>query len=266
MSRRRFLKSVAVALAAGAVPARLTAAFDPFEKNIRGLQRAMGAGQITSAHLVQFYLDRIAAYDQAGPRVNAVLHVNPNAAADARALDAERRRGRARGPLHGIPILLKDNVDTKDMPTTGGCLALSGVIPKRDAFQVRKLREAGAVTLGKVNLHELALGLTTVSSLGGQTLEPSRSGARAARSRSGGHRVRGPLDRRVHLRERVAELPHAPKARSRADDCRACVREVRSLHRRREGDRHFWQRHHDPRARHHRLRRDGVVMKVFRVE
>src|SRR5205085_11796883 len=84
----------------------------------------------------------------------------------------ERRRGRTRGPLHGIPILVKDNFDTKDMPTTGGCLALAGVVPKSDAFQVRKLREAGAVLLGKVNLHELALGLTTVSSLGGQTLDP----------------------------------------------------------------------------------------------
>jgi hypothetical protein len=169
-SRRQFLQSAAASLAVvGVGPMRLTAAFDPLEKNIGELQRAMASGQITSAQLVQFYLDRIAAYD---PLVNAVLYVNPNAAADARALDAERRRGNARGPLHGIPILLKDNFDTKDMPTTGGALALSGVIPKDDAFQVKKLREAGAVILGKVNLHELALGLTTVSSLGGQTLDP----------------------------------------------------------------------------------------------
>ena len=126
----------------------------------------MGAGQITSVQLVQFYLDRIAAYDGV---VNAVLYVNPRAVDEARALDEERRRGRTRGPLHGIPILLKDNFDTKDMPTTGGCLALAGIVPKDDAFQVKKLRDAGAVLLGKVNLHELALGLTTVSSLGGQT-------------------------------------------------------------------------------------------------
>jgi len=168
-SRRRFLKSAAVALTAAAAPARLSAAFDPFEKTIRELQDAMRRKKITSAELVQFYLDRIANYDA---QVNAVLFVNPHAIDDARALDAERRGGRTRGPLHGIPILLKDNFETKDMPTTGGCLALQGILPKDDAFQVRRLRDAGAVLLGKVNLHELALGLTTVSSLGGQTRDP----------------------------------------------------------------------------------------------
>ena len=168
-SRRTFLKSAAAALAATAAPVRLRAAFDPLEKTIRELQDAMRRKQITSAELVQFYLDRIVKYD---PQVNAVLFVNPRALDHARALDAERRRGRTRGPLHGIPILLKDNFETKDMPTTGGCLALSGLVPKDDAFQVKRLREAGAVLLGKVNLHELALGLTTVSSLGGQTRNP----------------------------------------------------------------------------------------------
>jgi Asp-tRNA(Asn)/Glu-tRNA(Gln) amidotransferase A subunit family amidase len=168
-SRRRFLKSAAIVLAAGATPARLRAAFDPFEKTIRELQDAMRRKHITSVELVQFYLDRIAKYDA---QVNAVLFVNPRALDDARALDAERVRGRTRGPLHGIPILLKDNFDTRDMPTTGGCLALSAIVPKEDAFQVKRLREAGAVLLGKVNLHELALGLTTVSSLGGQTRNP----------------------------------------------------------------------------------------------
>jgi len=173
-SRRQFLKSAtAVLIASGGAGRSLGAeSFDPFEKNIRELQRAMTNGKTSSAQLVQFYLDRIAAYDQAGPRVNAVLHINPNAAADARVLDEERKRRRLRGPLHGIPVLLKDNFDTKDMPTTGGALALAGIVPKDDAFQVRKLRDAGAVILGKVNLHELALGLTTVSSLGGQTLDP----------------------------------------------------------------------------------------------
>jgi Asp-tRNA(Asn)/Glu-tRNA(Gln) amidotransferase A subunit family amidase len=148
------------------------ARFDPFEKNIRELQRAMAAGQLTSAQLVAFYLDRIAAYDQLGPRVNAVIAINPRAAAHARDLDQERRKKGPRGPLHGIPVLLKDNFDTNDMPTTGGCLALSGHQPKDDAFQVKKLRDAGVVILGKVNLHELALGLTTVSSIGGQTVDP----------------------------------------------------------------------------------------------
>ena len=132
----------------------------------------MSSGRLTSAELVQFYLDRIAAYDEAGPRVNAVLFLNPRALDAAHALDIERKTRGPRGPLHGIPVLLKDNFETRDMPTTGGCLALSGLVPRRDAFQIRKLRDAGAVLLGKVNLHELALGLTTVSSLGGQTLDP----------------------------------------------------------------------------------------------
>jgi Asp-tRNA(Asn)/Glu-tRNA(Gln) amidotransferase A subunit family amidase len=168
-SRRQFLKSAAAGLAVGAMPARLAAVFDPLEKTIRELQDAMRRKQITSVELVQFYLDRIVRYD---PQVNAVLFVNLRARDDARALDAERGRGRTRGPLHGVPVLLKDNFETKDMPTTGGCLALQGLVPKADAWQVKKLREAGAVLLGKVNLHELALGLTTVSSLGGQTRNP----------------------------------------------------------------------------------------------
>src|SRR5262245_52118583 len=146
--------------------------FDVAEKSVRDLQSAMAAGQVTSERLVELYLARIAAYDQAGPRLNAVLHVNPNAAAVARALDQERKSRGIRGPLHGIPVLLKDNFETRDMPTTGGSLALRGVVPARDAFQVAKLRLAGAVLLGKVNLHELALGLTGVSSFGGQTLNP----------------------------------------------------------------------------------------------
>src|SRR5215470_8412092 len=169
-SRRRFLKSAAGVLATGTVPVRLrAAAFDPLEKTIRQLQDAMARKEITAAELVQFYLDRIAKYDR---QVNAVLWVSPRALDDARALDVERVRGRTRGPLHGIPILLKDNFETKDAPTTGGCLALQGLVPKDDAFQVKRLREAGAVLLGKVNLHELALGLTTVSSIGGQTRNP----------------------------------------------------------------------------------------------
>ena len=176
-SRRLFLQSAGrVLLTIGSVARRVepvaAQSFDIFEKSIRDLQAAMTARQLTSVQLVQFYLDRIAAYDQAGPGLNSVLYVNPNAVANARALDAERRRRGPRGPLHGIPVLLKDNFDTMDMPTTGGALALSGIVPKADAFQVKKLRQAGVVILGKVNLHELALGLTTISSLGGQTLDP----------------------------------------------------------------------------------------------
>ena len=177
LTRRVFLQSagaVFVAIGGAHRYARsvIAAAYDPYEKSIGELQAAMAAGQTSSAQLVRFYLDRIAAYDQAGPRLNAVLSVNPRASADARALDTERAKRGPRGPLHGIPVLLKDNFETRDLPTTGGSLALSGNIPREDAFQVRKLRQAGAVILGKVNLHELALGLTTVSSLGGQTLDP----------------------------------------------------------------------------------------------
>jgi amidase len=170
--RRTFLKTAGAVLVASAAPAAQARGYDAFEKTIRELQADMAAGATTAVELVRFYLRRIEAFDQAGPRLNAVIAINRRAETVAAMLDAERRRGRIRGPLHGIPVLLKDNLDTADMPTTGGCLALSGRVPRDDAFQVRKLREAGAVILGKLNLHELALGLTTVSSLGGQTLNP----------------------------------------------------------------------------------------------
>ncbi len=190
--RRSFLRSAGAVLLmlAGRRPRLLEAAapYDAFEKSISDLQADMEAGKTSAAELVRFYLSRINAYDQAGPRLNAVLFLNPNAGAEARALDAERKSKKLRGPLHGIPVLLKDNFETRDMPTTGGSLALSGVVPKEDAFQVRKLRQAGAIILGKVNLHELALGLTTVSSLGGQTLDPYDQ-ARAPGGSSGGSGV-----------------------------------------------------------------------------
>lgn len=174
-TRRAFLQSAgatAITLAGGFFGAADAASYDAFEKSLAELQADLTAGRTTAAELVRFYLRRIAAYDQNGPALNAVLFVNPRAGTDAAALDVERRTKGARGPLHGIPVLLKDNFDTKDMPTTGGALALVGATPAADAFQVRKLREAGAVLLGKVNLHELALGLTTISSLGGQTKDP----------------------------------------------------------------------------------------------
>ena len=176
-TRREFIQTSSVTLVGlgfAGVHARAQGveSFDVNEKSIRDLQAAMTAGQVTSEKLVERYLARIAAYDQAGPRLNSVISINPNAAADARALDEERKSRGIRGPLHGIPVLLKDNFETRDMPTTGGSLALRGVVPARDAFQVAKLRLAGAVLLGKVNLHELALGLTGVSSFGGQTLNP----------------------------------------------------------------------------------------------
>ncbi|MGH7502210.1 MAG: amidase [Longimicrobiales bacterium] len=146
--------------------------FEVTEAGIPELQRALAAGTVTSVQLVDAYLRRIAAYDHAGPALNAVLRLNPNARAEAAALDAERARSGPRGMLHGIPILLKDNFDTADLPTTASSIALAGLIPPDDAEQVKRLREAGVIVLGKTNLHELAAGITTISSLGGQTRNP----------------------------------------------------------------------------------------------
>lgn len=176
-TRRSFLRFSSAALAAiGAgvrgVRAQTGQSFDVAEKSITQLQEALVSGQVTSEQLVAAYVARIKAYDQAGPRLNSVISINPRAAAEAEELDRERRERGPRGPLHGIPVLVKDNFDTADMPTTGGSLALVGIVPAQDAYQVRMLRRAGAVLLGKVNLHELALGLTCVSSYGGQTLNP----------------------------------------------------------------------------------------------
>ncbi|MDH4065549.1 MAG: amidase family protein, partial [Acidobacteriota bacterium] len=103
---------------------------------------------------------------------NAMIALNPHALDDAAALDREREVRGPRGPLHGIPVVIKDNYETLDLPTTGGSVALAGFVTRRDAFQVRKLREAGAVILGKTNLHELAAGIITISSMGGQTRNP----------------------------------------------------------------------------------------------
>jgi Asp-tRNA(Asn)/Glu-tRNA(Gln) amidotransferase A subunit family amidase len=143
-----------------------------YEASITELQAAMTAGKASSVGLVDAYLARIAAYDQAGPKLNAMIRLNPAARADAAALDAERRAGKVRGPLHGIPVILKDNYNTAGLATTGGSIALAGLVPATDAFQVRKLRDAGAVILGKANMHELASGIITVGSMGGQTCNP----------------------------------------------------------------------------------------------
>jgi Asp-tRNA(Asn)/Glu-tRNA(Gln) amidotransferase A subunit family amidase len=142
------------------------------EATLAQLQSAMASGALTSRALTQDYLDRIARYDKAGPKLNAFLLVNPRALEEADALDKERAAKGPRGPLHGIPVVLKDNMNTKDMPTTGGSTAFAGAQPQSDAFIVARLREAGALFIGKGNLHELARAGTTVSSLGGQTLNP----------------------------------------------------------------------------------------------
>jgi amidase len=147
-------------------------AFDVAEQSIPDLQNAMRSGQVTSRQLVEAYLARIRKYDQDGPRINAFIALNPKALETADALDAERRSRGPRGMLHGIPIVVKDNYVTADMPTTGGSKALAGFESGRDAFMVKKLRDAGVVIIGKTNLHELAYGITTISSMGGQTRNP----------------------------------------------------------------------------------------------
>jgi amidase len=147
------------------------------EATITELQRALEVRLITAEELVQMYLYRIAAYDKAGPQLNAFLYVNPNALAEARRTDDLRPPGRINEPLFGIPVILKDNIDTADMPTTAGSVALTGSIPPNDAFIVRKLREAGAVIIGKATLTEFANFLTNgmpagYSSLGGYGFNP----------------------------------------------------------------------------------------------
>ena len=147
------------------------------EADIATLQQQLADGSTTSATLTQAYLERIAAIDDAGPRLDAVIELNPEALADARKLDAERVSGKVRGPLHGIPVLLKDNIDALPMANSAGSLALASHRPKTDAFLVQRLRTAGAVILGKTNLSEWANFRSTRSSSGwssrgGQTRNP----------------------------------------------------------------------------------------------
>ena len=137
------------------------------EVGVLDLQAAMRAGDITSRGLVRTYIARIESFDRAGPRVNSVIELNPDAAGIARERDLERRAGKLRGPLHGIPVLLKDNIATADkMQTTAGSLALLNAKPPRDAFIVSRLRDAGAVILGKTNLSEWANFRSTRSTSG----------------------------------------------------------------------------------------------------
>lgn len=138
---------------------------------IQQLSAGMDAGTVTSERLVKLALARIEAYDEKGPHLNAVLTLNAKALEQARALDAERKATGKRSPLHGIPVVLKDNFDTKDLPTTAGSILLEGSLPPDDAFLVKRLRDAGAVIIAKVNLSEFASG-SAFSSLGGQTRNP----------------------------------------------------------------------------------------------
>ena len=155
----------------------LAATFDLIEATVPEIQAAIDASVINSEYLVQQYLNRIAAYDDQGPALNSIIELNPNALETAKALDLERSLSGPRGLLFGIPILLKDNIDTFDMPTTAGGLIFKDSIPPDDAFITQQLRDAGAIILGKVNLTEFAAFIDLdlpagFSVIGGQTLNP----------------------------------------------------------------------------------------------
>jgi amidase len=188
MKRRTFLQvSLLGGSAALAEPAQSLSShpapvpvkpFDLEDVTTAALQAGMKSGKYTARSIVEKYLARIDEIDKRGPAINAVIEINPDALAIADALDKERRDKGVRGPLHGVPVLIKDNIDTADrMMTTAGSLALSGSIAPRDAFVVRRLREAGAVILGKTNLSEWANFRSSHSTSGwsgrgGQTLNP----------------------------------------------------------------------------------------------
>jgi amidase len=151
MTRMLMIAAVAV------LPLSARAQFDPTEKTIAELQGAMSAGRVTSVQLTNFYVDRILQLDQNGPGVNSVIELNPDAVAIARNADSLRAHGKVLGPLHGIPVLLKDNIDTGDrMQTTAGSFALAGKPAVKDATVAAMLRAGGAVILGKTNLSEWA--------------------------------------------------------------------------------------------------------------
>jgi len=171
--RLQIAAATAVALVAAAsirtatqTPAR-PAPFDLEEATVAQLQQRMTSGQETARSLVDKYLARIDALDRQGPALHAVIEINPEARAIADGLDAERKSKGPRGPLHGIPVLIKDNIATADrMMTTAGSYALADARPPKDAFIVARLREAGAVILGKTNLSEWANFRSTHSSSG----------------------------------------------------------------------------------------------------
>ncbi|AWH28213.1 amidase [Stenotrophomonas sp. YAU14A_MKIMI4_1] len=161
-----------------AEPAASSAPFPYAETDVADLQARMVSGELDSVTLTGAYLQRIAALDRAGPRLRAVIELNPDALKEAGERDRERRSGRLRGPLHGIPVLLKDNINAAPMATSAGSLALQGFRPG-DAYLVRRLRDAGAVVLGKTNLSEWANfrdanSVSGWSARGGQTRNPYR--------------------------------------------------------------------------------------------
>src|SRR5215469_16466379 len=145
--------------------------FEVVEVTIDKIHMALRSGRLTTRQLVQGYLDRINAYDKQGPNINSIITINPNALAEADRLDAVFRASGLVGPLHGIPILVKDEIDTAGMPTTLGTVVFKDYRPPHDAFVIDKLRKAGAIILGKTTLSEFAAG-DTYGSLFGVTRNP----------------------------------------------------------------------------------------------
>ncbi len=176
---RRVLAAVALSLGYyGSIEAQDTgpnrSTFDIVEATIAEIHQEMAAGELTAKQLVQLYLDRIEAYDKKGPAVNAIITINPDALARAEELDRAFAESGMVGPLHGIPVIVKDNYDTHDLQTTAGSLSLWGSIPPDDAFQVRRIREAGAIVIAKSNMAEFAFTPyeTVGSALPGHTRNP----------------------------------------------------------------------------------------------
>lgn len=155
-----------------AADSAIAAIFKLEEATIADINKAFRADALTSEGLTQLYLNRIAAYDDSGPTINSVLSLNASAIETAKALDIERKISGPRSPLHGIPILLKDNHDTFDIPTTGGSDALAGSLPPDDAYVVKRFRDAGAIILGKAEMDEFAISGSGYSSIGGAILNP----------------------------------------------------------------------------------------------
>src|SRR5215471_9951960 len=157
----------------GTASAQPAPAFHLQEATVASIHAAFASGQLTCAQLTKLYLDRIAAYNLKGPTLRSILSVNPKATETAAEMDRQYRANRAGvGPLHCIPVILKDNFNTFDMPTSGGNIGMKTSQPSADAFTVAKIRKAGALIIAKANMQELARGGMSISSLGGQVLNP----------------------------------------------------------------------------------------------
>lgn len=146
--------------------------FDITELTIEKLHTALETGELTVTTLVKTYLERIHHFDQGGPKLNSIICLNDGVVKEAEDLDNYYKSHGLKGPLHGVPILLKDNVHTSKMPTTAGSKSLEGFMANEDAFIVKKMKEAGALIIAKTNLHEFAIWGETISSIQGQTLNP----------------------------------------------------------------------------------------------